>query len=312
MPARRAPTLLPPDMGALPSLRGLIAFEATVRLGSMTAAASEMHTTQPTISQRIRALEENVGCPLFDRRGGRLSINARGEAFYEELVPGLARLCGAVVDLRRRTREPSPVVSIAAGAGFTHMWLRPRLKRLEQTFPDRSFRLLPIDRDEAPEMQKADIALRFGPPQRDDLADTLVVPENAFPVCSPEYARQHNLGAELDAEALKRITLLHLDMRDPRWLDWASWCKLAHLPHPPLENAFPYNNFPLLLNAVISHQGVALGWSHVIQDMLASGQLVALGPHVTRKSHGYRLSVRNPRSAMIAPVVDWLVREFGA
>lgn len=69
----------------------------------MTAAASEMHTTQPTISQRIRALEENVGCPLFDRRGGRLSINARGEAFYEELVPGLARLCGAVVDLRRRT-----------------------------------------------------------------------------------------------------------------------------------------------------------------------------------------------------------------
>jgi len=278
----------------------------------MTAAASEMHTTQPTISQRIRALEENVGCPLFDRRGGRLSINARGEAFYEELVPGLARLCGAVVDLRRRTREPSPVVSIAAGAGFTHMWLRPRLKRLEQTFPDRSFRLLPIDRDEAPEMQKADIALRFGPPQRDDLADTLVVPENAFPVCSPEYARQHNLGAELDAEALKRITLLHLDMRDPRWLDWASWCKLAHLPHPPLENAFPYNNFPLLLNAVISHQGVALGWSHVIQDMLASGQLVALGPHVTRKSHGYRLSVRNPRSAMIAPVVDWLVREFGA
>ena len=312
MPARRASTLLPPDMGALPSLRGLIAFEATVRLGSMTAAASEMHTTQPTISQRIRALEENVGCPLFDRRGGRLSINARGEAFYEELVPGLARLCGAVVDLRRRTREPSPVVSIAAGAGFTHMWLRPRLKRLEQTFPDRSFRLLPIDRDEAPEMQKADIALRFGPPQRDDLADTLVVPENAFPVCSPEYARQHNLGAELDAEALKRITLLHLDMRDPRWLDWASWCKLAHLPHPPLENAFPYNNFPLLLNAVISHQGVALGWSHVIQDMLASGQLVALGPHVTRKSHGYRLSVRNPRSAMIAPVVDWLVREFGA
>jgi len=312
VPARRASTLLPPDMGALPSLRGLIAFEATVRLGSMTAAASEMHTTQPTISQRIRALEENVGCPLFDRRGGRLSLNARGEAFYEELVPGLARLCGAVVDLRRRTREPSPVVSIAAGAGFTHMWLRPRLKRLEQTFPDRSFRLLPIDRDEAPEMQKADIALRFGPPQRDDLADTLVVPENAFPVCSPEYAREHNLGAELDAEALKRITLLHLDMRDPRWLDWASWCKLAHLPPPPLEKAFPYNNFPLLLNAVISHQGVALGWSHVIQDMLASGQLVALGPHVTRKSHGYRLSVRNPRSAMIAPVVDWLVREFGA
>ncbi|MDN6180110.1 MAG: hypothetical protein L0I84_03775 [Halomonas subglaciescola] len=60
----------------------------------------------------------------------------------------------------------------------------------------------------------------------------------------------------------------------------------------------------------LAYRSVALGWSHVTQDMLASGQLVALGPHVTRKSHGYRLSVRNPGSAMITPVVDWLAREF--
>lgn len=304
------PALLPPDLGAFPSLRGLIAFEATVRLGSMTAAAHEMQMTQPAVSQRIRALEDSLGCPLFDRRGGRLSLNARGKAFHEELAPGLERLCGAIGDLRCRMRKASPVVSIAAGAGFTHMWLRPRLARLEQAFPDRAFRLLPIDRDEAPEMQKADIALRFGPRQQDDPADTLVVPEKVFPVCSPEYARQHHLGAELDADALQRITLLHLDMRDPRWLDWAGWCQLAQLPPPPLERAFPYHNFPLLLNAVTHHQGVALGWSHVTQDMLASGQLVALGPHITRQSHGYRLSVRNPGSAMIAPVVDWLAREF--
>ncbi len=276
----------------------------------MTAAARELHTTQPTISQRIRALEESLGCPLFDRQGGRLLLNASGESFYGELAPGLSRLCGAIGVIRRRARKASPVVSIAAGAGFTHMWLRPRLERLEQTFPDHSFRLLPIDRDEAPEMQKADIALRFGPPHQGDLADTLVVPEKAFPVCSPEYARRHGLGTRLDAKALKRITLLHLDVRDPRWLDWANWCRLADLPLPPLEQAFPYNNFPLLLNAVINHQGVALGWSHVIQDMLDSGQLVALEPQVTRKSHGYRLSVRYPHSAVIAPIVDWLAREF--
>jgi DNA-binding transcriptional LysR family regulator len=276
----------------------------------MTAAANKLNTTQPTISQRIRALEEHLGCPLFDRKGGRLTLNTRGEAFYEELTPGLARLCGAVSDIRRLTQALSPVISIAAGAGFTHMWLRPRLERLEKTFPNRTFRLLPIDRDEAPEMQKADIALRFGPTQQDDVTDTLVVPERAFPVCSPEYASQHNLSADLDTDTLKRITLLHLDMRDPRWLDWASWCRLAHLSPPPIEKAFPYNNFPLLLNAVINHQGVGLGWSHVIKDMLDSGQLVALGPDVKRQSHGYRLNVRNPNSAVIAPIVSWLEREF--
>lgn len=310
MAARQFSNLLSSDLGALPSLRGLIAFEATVRCGSMTAAADDLQTTQPTISQRIRALEDHLGCPLFDRRGGHLSLNPRGEAFYEEIAPGLERVCGAINDIRRQTQEPTPVISIAAGAGFTHMWLRPRLERLENTFPDRSFRLIPIDRDEAPEMQSADIALRFGPTLQDDLTDTLVVPEKAFPICSPKYANQHHLDGELDAKALHRITLLHLDMRDHRWLDWASWCRLANLSPPPLEKAFPYNNFPLLLNAVVNHQGVALGWSHVIQDMLDNGQLVALGPHVTRKTHGYRLSVRNPDSAVIAPIVSWLEREF--
>lgn len=310
MTVRRVPGLLPSDLEAFPSLKGLIAFDATVRYGSMTAAASELNTTQPTISHRIRALEEQLGCPLFDRRGGHLSLNDRGEAFHKELSPGLKRVCGAIGDIRRHAQEMTPTISIAAGAGFTHMWLRPRLKRLEKAFPHWSFRLLPIDRDEAPEMQKADIAIRFGPAHQDDLANTLLVPETAFPVCSPEYAKQLNLSTDLDTEALKRITLLHLDIRDPRWLDWAGWCTLAHLSPPPLDKAFPYNNFPLLLNAVVNHQGVALGWSHVIQDMLDSGQLIALGPQVTRKSHGYRLGVRNPDSAMIAPVVSWLEREF--
>ncbi|NAW11391.1 LysR family transcriptional regulator [Halomonas sp. D1-1] len=51
------------------SMQSLIVFEATVRLGSMSAADAE-RTSQPTTSLRIRTLEERVELPLFDRQEG--------------------------------------------------------------------------------------------------------------------------------------------------------------------------------------------------------------------------------------------------
>lgn len=313
MPARKTPPTPDETLGAsddLPSLRGLVAFDVTVRLGSMTAAATELETIQPTISQRIRALEEHLGHPLFDRRGGRLELNACGEALHAELAPHLAGICGAVKEVRRQAHKRVPLITIAAGAGFMHVWLRPRLERLEKAFPDCTFKLLPIDRDEAPEMQLADIAIRFGPPLQGEQRDILVVQERAFPVCSPQYAQRHGLEEGLTAESLARITLIHLDLRDSRWLDWPAWCRHAQLPVPRLDKAFPYNNFPLTLNAALNHQGVALGWSHVIQDMLDNGSLVALTPHISRDRYGYRMCVRHPNSAVIAPISQWLTHEF--
>lgn len=60
----------------IPALKGLLAFEAVVRLGSMTSAAKELGTTQPAVSQQIRALEELVGGNLLDRSGTKLETTA--------------------------------------------------------------------------------------------------------------------------------------------------------------------------------------------------------------------------------------------
>ena len=57
-------------MDRLPPLDSLLAFEAVLRLGSMTQAAAELRLTQSAISHRIRRLEGFMGVPLL-RRGGR-------------------------------------------------------------------------------------------------------------------------------------------------------------------------------------------------------------------------------------------------
>ena len=52
----------------IPSLRQLRAFEAVARLESVSAAARNIHLSQPGVSQAIRALENGLGTRLFERR----------------------------------------------------------------------------------------------------------------------------------------------------------------------------------------------------------------------------------------------------
>ncbi|MBB3229188.1 LysR substrate-binding domain-containing protein [Halomonas stenophila] len=290
----------------LPSLQSLVAFEATVRLGSMTAAAEEERTTQPTISQRIRTLEERLGLPVFDRQGSRLTLTVQGERFFRDISPNLKEIRDACERLIHHGQRPSPSVTIAAGSGFTHLWLLPQLPALKRAFPDFTFKLMPIDRADDPERQAADIAIRFGPYMPQD-AGRLVASEAVFPVCRPDYASEHGLADTLTASHLTQLSLLHQDIKDPRWLDWTQWCQHAGLSLVPSDDVFAYHNYALLLNAALAGQGVALGWSPLVKDYLASGQLIALGPRVTRKDYGYWLSVKHHRSAVIQPIGDWLI-----
>ncbi|MDP2227826.1 MAG: LysR substrate-binding domain-containing protein [Moraxellaceae bacterium] len=61
----------------------LRAFEATARLLSMTRAAEELHTSQPTISIQLRELADNVGMPLFEQQGRRLHLTEAGRELQE-------------------------------------------------------------------------------------------------------------------------------------------------------------------------------------------------------------------------------------
>lgn len=58
-------------------------FWAVVHHGTMTAAAESLFITQPTLSMRIRALEERVGTPLFLRGKGqrRITLTTAGQKF---------------------------------------------------------------------------------------------------------------------------------------------------------------------------------------------------------------------------------------
>ncbi|NCF45311.1 MAG: LysR family transcriptional regulator [Proteobacteria bacterium] len=57
----------------------LDSFIRIARLGSFSAAAEQMHISQPAMSKRIQSLESRLGVTLFDRLGKRVRLTPAGE-----------------------------------------------------------------------------------------------------------------------------------------------------------------------------------------------------------------------------------------
>jgi DNA-binding transcriptional LysR family regulator len=288
-----------------PSLKALHAFEATIRLGSMTAAAREIGTSQPAVSQRIRHLEKVLGTPLIVRGVKRAVPSPAGRAYYDEVAGPLHRIQAATRTHRAQAASQGQRVVIAANFGFAHLWLLPRLEELEARFPEITFEILPMDGDTAYDSSRADILIRFGNFDATGAHEFPLLAERVYPVSAPAIVARFGLGGRLDASAVSEVPLLHMDTGDPRWLDWPRWCQLAGLPASP-PGRFFYRNYPLLMRAVADGAGVALVWAGLDQDLDA--RLHRLQPVVERPDWGYILSAANHRSATVGPIVAWIQR----
>ena len=54
-------------------------FEAVARTGGMNRAAAELHTVQSNVTARVRALEVELGCPLFERHSRGVALTSAGQ-----------------------------------------------------------------------------------------------------------------------------------------------------------------------------------------------------------------------------------------
>lgn len=89
------------------SPRQIEAFKAVVEAASVTAAATAMHISQPSVSRLLRSLEETIGFALFERRKGRLLATPEAMLFYDEIQKyfhTMQRLAHTAADIRTLAR----------------------------------------------------------------------------------------------------------------------------------------------------------------------------------------------------------------
>jgi LysR family glycine cleavage system transcriptional activator len=295
-----------PKRGRLPSLQALAVFEAVGRQLSFSAAAEQLGTSQPAVSQRILALEEELQTPLFRRLHRGVALTPDGERLHRAVCDGFALIRDAVAQIDGRAVAS---LTVATDFGFAAWWLMPRLGAFRERFPDIEVRVLTSQDHLVACEATFDAAILFGAGDWAGCTASLLFSEVVAPVCAPSLLR----GRVPDEIAdLTHLPLLHLEAPcDGRWLSWADLLACHGLARGERGHDFTFNNYQLVLEAAVLGQGVALGWWPLIERFLREGQLVALPKLLTRTRCGYFLvEPKNVRQDIVrAQFGRWIVEQ---
>jgi LysR family glycine cleavage system transcriptional activator len=123
----------------LPSLNAVRIFESAARHLNFTRAADELSVTQGAVSRQIKVLEEQLGLPLFERAGPKLSLTSAGEYYQGKVSEALTLLRRGTAELRQTTASPRLTVSVLPT--FATKLLVPRIGDFERRNPRVSLRL---------------------------------------------------------------------------------------------------------------------------------------------------------------------------
>ncbi len=266
-------------------LQRLAVFEAVGRLGTFTAAAEELGTSQPAVSKQMTALEGSLSSVLFDRRTNRRPLTRHGRLLHQAVSEAFD---GVEVALSRLREDPDRL-RVAVQPSVAESWFAPRLRELRETMAPTRVHLTIFDHDRELAGVDHDVSIRFGDGRVSRLCSERLVGEVVVPVASPELADGLGLSPRSPARALLTAPLLHVDQTDLTSQHWASWFAANGEEYDETADRVVYPTYGSVVPLAISGNGMILSWRTLSGDLLRRGLLVEVGPEVTGPGTGYYL-----------------------
>ena len=115
-------------------LSELVTFSTVARTGGITRAAEELHTVQSNVTQRVKALEAEIGTPLFERHSRGMTLTGAGRRLlpYAQRMAALSR---EAVLAARDDGEPKGPLAIGSMETTAAVRLPSLLAQFHWRFP---------------------------------------------------------------------------------------------------------------------------------------------------------------------------------
>ena len=254
-------------MSRLPPLNAMRAFDAAARHLSFTLAADELFVTQAAISHQIKALEQDLGVPLFKRLNRTLALTDEGQALLPFVRAAFEQLNAGVRELERFCTGGT--LRVTAPPSVASEWLVPRLGRLQHEHPELDLHLNATTRVVDLVRENIDCGIRHGAGDWPGLVAYRLFQPSLKPVCSPSLlSGEHPLRTPAD---LVHHTLLYA-MDGPE--EWQLWLRAAGMDGVDTGRVLRFDNGELAMKAAISGIGVAIGRTPLLDSDMADGLLV--------------------------------------
>ncbi len=277
-------------------------FLVAAECGSIRAAAKELGISQPTASQRIRALELSLRTLLLVRHANGISLTEAGREVCAHAREMRTQMVAIRRDIEQREDRRKGRVRLFAPDGIISLWLSRHLPAFYDANPEID---LSIDvgiwvGDRLRE--DVDLSIQFDPVEDDDLTVTTLAHIHYMPMASHAFISKHGRPATLeDVGLLPRIHHVAQTRQPETWRKGVVDIRSAP---PRLET----NSSPAVVIATAAGAGVGLLPTYCMPDfpslgLLADVSVASLNLWLAHQSQFGEI-------ARVRAVVDWLRASF--
>lgn len=257
------------------SLKAMHCFVRAVELGSLSSAARELGSTQPTVSKLVAALEKQLGARLLTRGTSGLTPTEQGKRFYERAKAVLEEYTEAVAEVRGLTERPEGVLRVNVPVSLGVLHLNTLLLAFMAQYPDIEVELIFNDRFVDLTEENVDLALRLGGDLPPNAIARRIATSPRYLVAAPEYLRQHApLSCPADLGGHHFLRFAWLAAGDRLELSGPGGEKASVTP----QGRYRSNSSLAIRDGVLQGAGLCVTPAWLVSDLLDSGRLVRVLP----------------------------------
>ena len=252
----------------------LTVFRAVAAQRSFRRAAEQLYLTQPAVTQQIKALEEVVGQPLFDRSGREVALTAAGTLLLSYAEESGALLEAAATALAALKGRLSGTLRMAASTTIAQYILPPLLGAFLRLHPEVHVELESTNTEsvaDAVAAGRASLGLVEGPPHAGQLRAEVWRPDELVLLVPPS----HEWAAEgaITLEEFAAAPLLMRERGSGTREVIETTLEAAGLPARDLRIVMELNSTEAILGSIESGVGVGFVSRSAIHRQLALGTL---------------------------------------
>ena len=255
------------------TLRALRLFVRTIELGSLSAAAREAGTTQPTVSKLLAQLEEDLAVRLFERSTRGLSPTEQGQQFHRDTKLVLEQYDAAVSAVQGMTGKPSGLLRVNAPVALGQYRLNAIVQQFLAAHPAIEIELILNDRFVDLVEEGVDIAFRLGGVPPPDAVGRRLATIPRMLVAAPGYLTRRGMP----------VTPQDLSTHDFVRFAWTPGSAImlfrtGEQVQVAAASRYRVNNALAIREALALGSGIGVCPEWLVRDLLDSGALVRVLP----------------------------------
>jgi len=255
-----------------------------VELGSFSAAARELASTQSAVSKQVAALEKALGAQLLARSTRALKLTEAGERYVEQARRLVAEIAEAESELRAGEHRLQGWLRVATSGSFGRLKLMPLVQSFLAAHPGVKIDLRLNDGFIDLVEQGIDIAVRIGEQPDSSLIARRIGTVRRAVVARRGYFEQRGLAPPRHPQELQQHDcIVYSELRSgPTWTFEAgpdADAAPGTLASVRVAGSLRTNSGEAVREAVLAGMGLAYAPHWLVEKELARGEVELAMPH---------------------------------